>query len=99
MQGIKQRFRLSLPDGLALIGTQLLDLALDLVDATELLQRELGDLTLVGRMQVKELAPRVRQAADLGHATGDQGLVAAEVVTGEAASPVAQEAPGMFARA
>jgi hypothetical protein len=27
----------------------------------------------VGRMQVKEFAPGVRQAADLGHATGDQG--------------------------
>ncbi|MNU04924.1 hypothetical protein D3C72_2495470 [compost metagenome] len=50
-------------------------------------------------MQVEELAPRVRQATYLGHATGDQGLVAAEVVTGEAASPVAQEAPGVFARA
>jgi hypothetical protein len=27
-------------------------------------------------MQVKEFAPGVRQAAHLGHATGDQGFVA-----------------------
>ena len=99
MQGIEQRLRLLLPDGLALIGRKLPDLALDLVDPTELLQRELGDLALIGCMQIKELAPRVRQAADLGHATGDQGLVAAEVVTSQAAPPVTQKAPRMFARA
>ncbi|MNL55550.1 hypothetical protein D3C87_1789720 [compost metagenome] len=84
---------------MALIGRNLLDLTLDLVDPRELLQRDLGDLALVRRVQIEELAPRVRQAADLGHTTCDQGLVAAEVVTGEAASPVAQEAPGVFARA
>lgn len=44
------------------------------------------------------------QTAHLGHAAGDQGLVAAEVVAGQAALPglvgaVAQEAPGVFARA
>ena len=44
MQGIEQRLRLLLPDGLALIGRNLLDLTLDLVDPRELLQRELGDL-------------------------------------------------------
>jgi hypothetical protein len=42
-----------------------------------LLQRGLGDLALVGRVQVEELAPRVGQAAHLGDAAGDQGLVAA----------------------
>ena len=47
MQGIEQRLRLLLPDGLALIGLQRLDLTLDLVDPRELLQRELGDLALV----------------------------------------------------
>ena len=57
MQGIEQRLRLLLPDGLALIGAELLDLALDLVDSRELLQRELGDLALIGRMQIEELAP------------------------------------------
>jgi hypothetical protein len=44
---------------LALIGAELLDLALDLVDPRELLQRELGDLALIGRVQIEELAPRV----------------------------------------
>jgi hypothetical protein len=60
VQDIKQRLRLLLPDGLALIGRKLFDRTLDLVDPRELLQRELGDLALVGGMQVKELAPRVR---------------------------------------
>ena len=53
-----------LPNALALIGVQLLDLALDVVDLGELLQREPGNLGFVGRMQVKEFAPRMRQAAD-----------------------------------
>lgn len=60
MQGIKQRFRLLLPDGLALIGRKLFDPALDLIHPRELLQRELGDLALIGRVQIEELAPRVR---------------------------------------
>ena len=42
----------------------------------ELLQGELGDLALVGRLQVEELAPGVGQAAHLGNAVGDQGVVA-----------------------
>ena len=62
MQGIEQRLRLLLPDGLAMIGAELLDFTLNLVDPTELLQRELCDLALIGRMQIEELAPRV--AAD-----------------------------------
>jgi hypothetical protein len=99
VQGIEQRLCLLLPDGLALFSAELFDLTLDLVDLRELLQCELGDLALVRCVQIEELAPCVSQAADLGHATGDQGFVAAEVVTGQAASPVTQEAPGVFARA
>ena len=76
VQCIEHRLGVLLPDGLALSGVQLLDLAFDVVNLGELLQREPGDLAFLGRMQVKEFAPRMRQAADLSHATGDQGLVA-----------------------
>ena len=76
VQRIEHRLGVLLPDGLALIGVQLLDLAFDVVDLGELLQRELGDLALVGRMQVKELAPGVRQAACLQDAIGKSRLIA-----------------------
>lgn len=69
-----------LPDVLELIGAQLFYLTLDVVDLGELLEREAGDLAFVHRMRVKELSPGARQAADLGHAAGDQGFVAGEVV-------------------
>ena len=104
MQGVQDRPGLLLPNGLPLFGVQFFDFALDLIDPGELLQGELGDLALVGRVQVEELASCVGQAPHLGHAAGDQGLVAAEVVAGQAALPglvgaVAQEAPGVLARA
>ena len=76
VQRIEHRLGVLLPDGLALIGVQLLDLAFDVVDLGELLQRELGDLALVGRMQVKEFAPGVRQAACLQDAIGKSRLIA-----------------------
>ena len=96
VQCIEHRFTVLLPDGLALIGVQLLDLAFDVVNLGELLQCEPGDLAFVGRMQVKEFAPGVRQATHLGHATGDQGLVAGEVVAGQRPFPVAQEVAGVL---
>ena len=64
VQCIQQWLGVLLPHGLALIGAQVLDLALDVIDPGELLQREAGDLALVRRMQIEELAPGVRQAAD-----------------------------------
>lgn len=88
-----------LANRLALVGADPLGLTFHGIDLGKLLQREFGNLTLVGRVQVEELAPCMRQAAHLGHATGDQRLVAAEVVTGQTAPPVAQECPSMFTRA
>lgn len=104
MKSVQDRPGLLLPNGLPLLGVQLFDVPLDLIDPGELLQGELGDLALVGRVQVEELAPGMGQTAHLGHAAGDQGLVAAEVVAGQAAlsglvGAVPQEAPGVFARA
>lgn len=59
MQGVQNRLRSLLPDCKALLGAELLDLTLDLIDSGELLQRALGNLALVGRVQIEELAPRV----------------------------------------
>ena len=56
MQGIEQRLRLLLPDGLALIGRKLLDLTLDFVDPRKLLQRELGDLPVICRSKQRPYA-------------------------------------------
>ena len=98
MQRIEDGLGVLLPHGLALIGIELLGIALDVVDLGELLQGEPGDLAFVCRMQVKEFAPGVRQAADLGHAAGDRGLVTSEVVADQCPLPVAQEAAGMLAR-
>ena len=76
MQGVQHRFALGLPDLQAHIGIELFDLALNVVDPGELLQSEPGDLALVGRMQVKEFAPGVRQAARLQDAIGKSRLIA-----------------------
>ena len=46
------------------------------VDLGELLQGEPGDLDFVCRMQVKEFAPGVRQAARLQDAIGKSRLIA-----------------------
>ena len=46
-----------------------------LIDPGELCQGELGDLALVGRVQVEELAPGVCQAAGFCHALAEAGFV------------------------
>ena len=47
---IEHRFGCLLPDFLALYGIEFPDLAFNIIDACELLQRELGKLAFVGRM-------------------------------------------------
>ena len=74
MQGIHDGPSSLLSDCLALIGSGILDLALDVVRLAKQFQRCIGDLTLARGVQIKELAPRVCQSADLGHAGGHQGL-------------------------
>ena len=76
MQRIEDGLGVLLSDGLALIGAQFLDIALDVVDLGELLQGEPGDLDFVCRMQVKEFAPGVRRAARLQDAIGKSRLIA-----------------------
>ena len=75
MQRIEHRLAVLLPNALAQIGVELFDLALNVVDLAELLQREPGELTFVCRMQVKEFAPGVRQAASFGNALSEPRFV------------------------
>ena len=78
-----------LPDGFAFICSGILDLSLDVINLAKLRQRCLGNLAFASGMQIKELAPRVRQAARLGHAAGEQGFVARVIVAHERAAPSA----------
>lgn len=84
---------------LALVRGHDFELSLNLVDGRYLLQGAAGERALVGHMQVKELAPRVRQAAGLGDALGKAGFVAAEDVAHQAGAPRPQEGPGVLAGA
>ena len=59
-----------LPDGFAFICSGILDLSLDVINLAKLRQRCLGNLAFASGMQIKELAPRVRQAARLGKRFG-----------------------------
>ena len=53
-----------------LIGRQAFNLALDVIQRTDVAQRLRCDLALVARMQLKELSPRMRHTACLSHAQG-----------------------------
>lgn len=96
VQRIEHRLAVLLSNLLALIGIEIFDIALDVVNLGELLQREPSYLTLVGRMQIEEFASGMRQATDFRYAVGKPGFVATEVITDQAALPVTQEGPCML---
>lgn len=95
MQRIKHRLGVLLADALALIDVEVFDLALYVVDLGELLQCEACDLAFVRRMQVKEFAPRVRQANDFRDALRKARFVPSKVVADQRAPPLAQEVARM----
>ena len=64
-----------LPHGFALSGARLLDLALDVVNLGELLQREPGDLAFVRRMQVEEFAPDTPVIMVFGASWSDEAVI------------------------
>lgn len=87
MQHCRNPARLALPVSAPARGVTLADLALEVVQLPEELQRLLGDGTLVVGPQLMELAPRVRHAADLGHPQLVAGHRAREVVGDQLALP------------
>jgi hypothetical protein len=66
-QRVQQRTRLLLAQRGPFLGVQVLELRLDLVNAGELRKRILGNLALVGGMQVEKLVLGMRQAPRFGH--------------------------------
>jgi transposase InsO family protein len=78
VQRIEQRFSFLLANVLPLFSAQLLDLSLNVVDLGEMLQREPGNLTLVGRMQVEEFAPGMRRTLGFRDAICKPGFAATE---------------------
>jgi hypothetical protein len=77
---------------------QRLNLTFNLIDTGELLQCKLSELTLVGRVQVEEFAPCVRQATRLCDTLSKAGFVSGVIVADQAATPVTQEGACVFAR-
>ena len=81
---------------MSLIGREFLGFALNVVNPGHLFQRTLRNLALVTGMQIKELAPRVRQTTHLRDALAHQLLVAAEVIAHQVAPPVTQKHLGVL---
>src|SRR5699024_5459976 len=99
MQLVGNRAGLLLADSPSGIGIQILGLAFDLVELADIVQCLSGNLALVGGMQIEEFAAGMRQAADLGDALLREGLFVAAVAIGhQAATPLTQKGPGVFAR-
>ena len=78
---------------------QFANFSLNLVQGRNVVQRFFGDLALVGRVQVEELALCMGHAADLGNTQFKTCLVASEVVARQFAAPTTKEVSGMFASA
>src|SRR5579859_7682291 len=98
MECLSNGTRSLLPDIQAFVRSELLYLPFDLVELTDVLKRIPCNLALAGRMQIVELAPRVRHATELGHALCKQCFIAGEVIADELPSPVSQEVPRVFTR-
>lgn len=92
MQAIDDRPGFVLAQLPSMFGEQLSPFALHLVQLADVLEGLLGQLALVGDMQIEELAAGVGHATDFGDALLETGLVASEVVADQLALPVAQEA-------
>jgi hypothetical protein len=77
VQGIQYRAAVLLAHLQLLWCRKGLDVPFDLIDPGELRQGKLGNLALVGHMQVEELASGVSQATGFGHTLAKAGLVPA----------------------
>lgn len=77
---------------------QVLRLSLDALQRTDVIQCLSGQFTLVGDVQVVELATGIREATDLGNAFAEARLVAGVVFTHQLAVPAAPDGAGVFIR-
>ncbi|MNR00265.1 hypothetical protein D3C85_1160320 [compost metagenome] len=91
MKCVDDRRCFVLPYALPDIRFQLASLSLNFVQGCDVMQRFVGDLALVGRVQIEELAARMRHAADFRNAQLKACLVASEVIADQLAVPVAEE--------
>ena len=76
VQRIGDRLGSGLADMAARMRIELLHFALDIVELSEVLECLPGELAVVVRVQIEELAPGVREAPAFDHALGEQRLVA-----------------------
>ena len=83
VQGINQQLCFFFADAASLIGLEMLDFPLDLIQLANGGQRLLGNLTLVADMQIKELAPCVRHPAHLGDARITADFIATVFITNQ----------------
>jgi hypothetical protein len=91
--------RCFLPYSLSITRFQFADFSFNFVQGHDVVQRFLGDLAPVGRMQVEELSAGMGHAADLRNAQFKACLVACKVVADQLAVLTTQEGSGMFASA
>jgi hypothetical protein len=91
MKCIGQWFGSGLPGLPALIRIQIFDLPLHVIKLADVTQCLLSNLALVTDMQIKELTPRMRQAADLRDSIGEPGLVATKVIANQTTFPLFKE--------
>ena len=99
MKRIRNRTRARLADIVTLARCEQLHVTLDVVKLSDVLQRRLRDLALVCRMQIEELASRVRHTAKLDHTLCKQRLVARVVVAQQLALPLPEERSRVLTRA
>ena len=88
---IGHRFGALLANGMALLRRHRGSIALDVVQHSKEFQGLLGDLALIGHVQVEELAACVCHAADFGHTLLESCLVAAVITADQLTLPTAEE--------
>ena len=89
VQCFRQRLCFFLPYWAAIFITHLSRLTLNFVQAANRVQCMFGQLTIIRRVQIEKLAPRMGHAADFDHAFLETGFVASKVIALQFAVPCA----------
>ena len=99
VQRIGDRFGSLLTNGTSLIGLQLDNVALNIIERTKVFQCLFGNLALVVGVQLEELSSCMSSTANFRDAQLESGFIGAVVIAHELAAPFAKERAGMFAGA